>query len=139
MLKRADTYRIISSNNYVINIKKNKSDTSRGSLDEENSVMRTQSETLLNNNWAKRFKLSPKSQLEAIQSMVKTTNLTAWVSIARRGKMGRSSWVNQVCRSNGLWVIFKWVNQVVGWVDPYFSNKFFFFFFNYKNKSMTTC
>ena len=138
MLKRADTYRIISSNNYVINIKKNKSDTSRGSLDEENSVMRTQSETLLNNNWAKRFKLSPKSQLEAIQSMVKATNLTAWVSIASRGKMGRSSWVNQVCRSNGLWVIFKWVNQVVGWVDPYFSNKFFFFL-NYKNKSMTTC
>ena len=128
VLKRVDTCRIISSNNYVINIKKNKSDTSRGSLDEENSVMRTQSETLLNNNWAKRFKLSPKSQLEAIQSMVKATNLMAWVSIARRGKMGRSSWVNQVCRSNGLWVIFKWVNQVVGWVDPYFSNKIFIYF-----------
>ena len=26
-----------------------------------------------------------------------------------------------------------------GWVDLYFSNKFFFFFFNYKYESMTTC
>ena len=35
---------------HVINIKKNKSDTSRGSSDEESSVIRTQSETLLSNN-----------------------------------------------------------------------------------------
>ena len=41
VLKRADTDRIISSNNHVINIKKNKSDTSKGSLNEESSVMRT--------------------------------------------------------------------------------------------------
>ena len=39
----------------------------------------------------------------------------------------------------------KWVNQVGGRVDPYFSNKFFNFiiylfiyFYNYKNKSMIT-
>ena len=36
------------------------------------------------------------------------------------------------------WVIFKRVNRVTGRVYPYFSNKIFFFF-NYKNKSMTAC
>ena len=50
MLKRADTYRIISSNNNIINIKKNKSDISIGSSDKENSVKRARSETLLSNN-----------------------------------------------------------------------------------------
>ena len=47
LLKREDTCRIISSNNHIINIKKNKSDTSRGSSDKESGVMRTRSETLL--------------------------------------------------------------------------------------------
>ena len=50
MLKRADTYRIISSNNDIINIKKNKSDISKGSSDKESSVMKARSETLLSNN-----------------------------------------------------------------------------------------
>ena len=50
VLKRTDTCRIISSTNHIINIKNNKSDTSRGSLDKESSVMRTRSETLLSNN-----------------------------------------------------------------------------------------
>ena len=83
VIKRADTYRIISSNNHIINIKKNKSDTSRGSSNKESSVMRTQSETLLSNNWAKLFKPSSRSLLEAIKSTMKATNLMAWVSIAR--------------------------------------------------------
>ena len=83
MLKRVDTCRIISSNNHIINIKKNKSDIGRGSSDEESSVMRTRSETLLSNNWAKLFKSSLRSLLEAIKSMAKATNLTAWVWIAR--------------------------------------------------------
>ena len=83
VLKRRDTYRIISSNNHIINIKKNTSDTSRGSSDKESSVMRTRSETLLNDNWAKLFKPSLRSLLEAIKSMTKAANLTAWVWIAR--------------------------------------------------------
>ena len=84
MLKRADTYRIISSNNNIINIKKNKSDISIGSLDKESSVKRARSETLLSNNWAKLFKLSSRSLLKAIKSTTKAANLTAWVWIARR-------------------------------------------------------
>ena len=83
MLKRADTYRIISSNNNIINIKKNKSDISIGSSDKENSVKRARSETLLSNNWAKLFKSNLRSLLEAIKSTMKATNLTAWVWIAR--------------------------------------------------------
>ena len=83
VLKRTDTCRIISSNNHIINIKKNKSDTSRGSSDKESSVMRTRSETLLSNNWAKLFKLNSRSLLEVIKSTMKVTNLTAWVWIAR--------------------------------------------------------
>ena len=50
VLKRVNTYRIISNNNHIINIKKNKSDTSRGSSNKQSSVMRTRSETLLSNN-----------------------------------------------------------------------------------------
>ena len=50
VLKRVDTYRIISSNNHIFNIEKNKSDTSKGSSDEESNVMRTRSETLLSKN-----------------------------------------------------------------------------------------
>ena len=82
VLKRANTYRIISNNNRIINIKKNKSDTSRGSSNEESNVMRTWSETLISNNWAKLFKLSSRILLKAIKSMVKAINLTAWVWIA---------------------------------------------------------
>ena len=84
VLKRVDACRIISNNNHIINIKKNKSDTSRGSLDKQSSVMRTRSETLLSNNWAKLFKPSSRSLLEAIKSTTKAANLTAWVWIARR-------------------------------------------------------
>ena len=83
VLKRTDTCRIISSNNHIINIKKNKSDTSGGSSDKESSVMRTRSETLLSNNWAKLFKLNSRSLLEVIKSTMKVTNLTAKVWIAR--------------------------------------------------------
>ena len=39
VLKRANTCKIIFSNNRIINIKKNKSDTSRESLDKESSVI----------------------------------------------------------------------------------------------------
>ena len=83
VLKRANICRIISSNNHIINIKKNKSNTNRGSSDKESSVMRTRSETLLRNNCAKLFKPSLRSLLEAIKSMTKARNLTAWVWIAR--------------------------------------------------------
>ena len=83
VVKRTDTCRIISSNNHIINIKKDKSDTNRGSLDKESSVMRTRSETLLSNNWAKPFKPSSRSLLKAIKSTAKATNLTAWVWIAK--------------------------------------------------------
>ena len=68
---------------FVLNIKKNKSNTSRGSSNEENNVMRTRSETLLSNNWAKLFKPSLRSLFKAIKSTVKATNSTAWVSTAR--------------------------------------------------------
>ena len=83
VLKRADTCKIIFRNNHIINIKMNKSNTSRGSSDEESSVMRTRSETLLSNNWAKLFKLSSRSLLETIKSTAKATNLTAEVWIAK--------------------------------------------------------
>ena len=83
VLKSADTCKVISSKNYVINIKKNKSDTSRGFTNKESNVMRSQSETLLSNNWAKLFKLSPRSLLVAINCTVKVTNLMAWVSTAK--------------------------------------------------------
>ena len=83
VLKRTNTYRIISSNNHIINKKKNKSDTNRGSSDKESNVMSTRSETLLSNNWAKLFKPSSRSLLEVIKSMAKATNLTTWVWIAR--------------------------------------------------------
>ena len=39
VLRRANTCRIIFSNNHIINIKKNKSDTNRGSSDKESSVI----------------------------------------------------------------------------------------------------
>ena len=58
----------------------------------------------------------------------------------RHDKMGwpGSGQVNWVCRS-----LVKTGQSSCGsgWVDPYFSEKFFifYFFFNYKNKSMTTC
>ena len=74
VLKRADTCRIISYNNHVINIKKNKSDTSKRSLDEESIVIGTQSETLLSNNGAKLFKPNLKCLLKATKSTANVTN-----------------------------------------------------------------
>ena len=83
MLKKVDTCRIISRNHHVINIKKNKSDTSKGSSNEESNVMKIRSETLLSNNWAKLFKSRLRSLFEAIKSTTNATNLTTRVSIAR--------------------------------------------------------
>ena len=56
------------------------------------------------------------------------------IVLGRHGKTGGSGRVNRVCGSR-----VKTGQSSCGssWVDPYFSNKFFFFF-NYKNKSMTT-
>ena len=76
VLKRVDICKIISSNNHIINIKKNKSDTRRESSNKESSVMRTQSETLLSNNCAKLFKPSSRGLLKAIKSTTKATKLT---------------------------------------------------------------
>ena len=58
------------------------------------------------------------------------------IVLGRHGKTGRSDWVNRVTGQNGSIEL----RVGSGWVYPYFSNKLFFFFFlNYKNKSMTTC
>ena len=57
------------------------------------------------------------------------------IVLGRHGKTGGSGRVNRVTGQNGSIEL----RVESGWVYSYFSNKFFFFFFNYKNKSMTTC
>ena len=60
------------------------------------------------------------------------------IVLGRHGKTGGSGRVNQVCGSR---VKTGQSSCGLGWVGPYFSEKFFdfYFLFNYKNKSMTTC
>ena len=54
-----------------------------------------------------------------------------YVDMAKRaGRVGSIGFAGHGLKQ----VIFKRVNQVEGWVDPYFSNKFFFF--NYKKTNI---
>ena len=91
MLKRANTCKVISNNNHIINIKENKGNTSRGSMNEERNVMRTWSETLLSKHWVKLLKWSSRRLLKAMKSMMNATNSIAWVNMDRVGLMYTSS------------------------------------------------
>ena len=73
--------KIIISNNPVINIKENENNTSRCLTDNRSEIIGVGNENLLSNRKAEFRKPSTKSLFEAIESMVKASNLIGRKSV----------------------------------------------------------
>src|SRR6185503_21184819 len=75
-LHKGNVLRIISCDDHVINIKKEKSTTTRGSVNKERRIMSTGRKASSSDHRGKTLKPSTRSLLEAIKRAAKTTNHT---------------------------------------------------------------